>query len=123
MPNLRRGEITADLGGRTLTLCLTLGALAEIEGAFGIDGLAALAARFEGGKLSARDLIVILGAAARGAGEKISDAEIAALPLADGLDGHVHAVVALMRATFGATEEEAGGEARPFELAACNLTP
>lgn len=111
MPNLRRGEVTAEIGGRPMTLCLTLGALAEIEAAFGVDGLPALAARFEGGKLSARDLITILGAAARGGGETISDAEIAALPLSGGLDGHVRAVVALMQATFGVREE---GEARPF---------
>ena len=35
MANRHRGEIEAELGGQRYTLCLTLGALAEIEHAYG----------------------------------------------------------------------------------------
>ncbi|MGN6118018.1 MAG: GTA-gp10 family protein, partial [Nitrobacter sp.] len=43
MPNRHRGEIAAEFGGRQRTLVLTLGALAELESAFGADDLVALA--------------------------------------------------------------------------------
>ncbi|HYD45229.1 MAG TPA: GTA-gp10 family protein, partial [Phenylobacterium sp.] len=43
--NAVRGEVRALLGGAPRTLCLTLGALAELESAFGVDGLPALAER------------------------------------------------------------------------------
>lgn len=46
MPNKHRGEIAAELGGRQRTLVLTLGALAELESAFGADDQIALAERF-----------------------------------------------------------------------------
>ena len=38
-----RGEVIATLAGADRRLCLTLGALAEIETALGCDGLTALA--------------------------------------------------------------------------------
>ncbi len=78
MPNHYRGEIEADIGGRKRTLVLTLGALAELESAFGEGDLVALAERFARGRMSARDLIRIIGAGLRGAGEVASDDEVAA---------------------------------------------
>jgi hypothetical protein len=102
MPNTHRGEISAQLGGRSFTLCLTLGALAELEAAFGAEDLLALAARFESGRLSARDAIRILGAGLRGGGAAISDEEVAALP--GDLAGHLDLVARLLSATFGAAE-------------------
>ena len=119
MANARRGEVAVTLGGRPLTLCLTLGALAEIETAFGVDGLAGLGARFEAGRLSARDLVSVLGAAARGGGERVGDEDIAALPVAGGLEAYARAVASLFAATFGQGDGEAGaaGAPRPFEVA------
>jgi hypothetical protein len=112
MPNLHRGEIEARLGGRTYMLCLTLGALAELETAFGVDDLAALGMRFAAGQLSARDLIRILGAGLRGGGTSIHDDEVAAFALGDGLEGAVKAAVALLAAAFG-TSEVREGDTRP----------
>ena len=66
MANRHRGEISAVLDGRERTLCLTLGALAELEAAFGADDLVALASRFESGRLSARDIARIIGCGLRG---------------------------------------------------------
>ena len=54
MANRYRGEIEAELGGRRRMLVLTLGALAELEAAFGADDLAALAERFGTGCMKAR---------------------------------------------------------------------
>ncbi|MFY9734679.1 MAG: GTA-gp10 family protein, partial [Rhodoplanes sp.] len=39
MPNRHRGEIEAEIGGTPRRLVLTLGALAELEAAFGADDL------------------------------------------------------------------------------------
>lgn len=112
MPNAHRGEIEARLGGRTYVLCLTLGALAELESAFGVDDLGALGARFAAGTLSARDLIRILGAGLRGGGTNMSDDEVAAFSLGEGLEGAVRATVALLEAAFG-TSEVREDSARP----------
>ena len=46
MANHHRGEIDAEIGGARRRLVLTLGALAELEAAFGADDLVALADRF-----------------------------------------------------------------------------
>lgn len=100
MPNRLRGEIAAELGGRSRTLVLTLGALAELESAFGADDLAALAERFGSGRMSARDLIRIIGAGLRGAGEAISDDEVAAMTAPGGAAGFVGIAAELISATF-----------------------
>jgi len=66
--NGARGEVVATLAGTRRRLCLTLGALAEIETRLGCDGLAGLAERMRA--LSARDLEVVLAALLRGGGEQ-----------------------------------------------------
>ena len=101
MANLHRGEIEATFGARTFRLCLTLGALAELEHAFGVDDLVALAARIEQGRLRARDLVTIIGCGLRGAGATLGDAEVAALTHAQGLPGYVDVAGRLLAATFG----------------------
>ena len=67
-PNAARGEVTAPLAGQHRRLCLTLGALAQMEAAFGVSSWQALAERL--GKLAAQDLIVVLQALLRGGGEE-----------------------------------------------------
>jgi len=66
--NGARGEVVAVLAGAERRLCLTLGALAEIETGLGLEGLSGLAERMR--SLSARDLMVVLGALLRGGGER-----------------------------------------------------
>jgi hypothetical protein len=101
MPNRHRGEIEAELGGERRTLVLTLGALAELESAFGAGDLVALAERFEQGRMSAGDAIKVIGAGLRGAGAEISDAEVARLAAPSGAAGYVKIVSELLAATFG----------------------
>ena len=101
MPNRHRGEIEAELGGVKRTLVLTLGALAELEDAFGADDLVALTERFATGRLKARDLTRIIGAGLRGAGETVSDDEVARLAVDGGAQGYVRIAAALIAATFG----------------------
>lgn len=105
MPNARRGEAALHLGGQTYTLCLTLGALAELESGFGAGDLAELGGRLESGRLSGRDLITLLGAALRGGGHDLTDAQVAALPVANGLNAIVAALGELFLATFGDTSQ------------------
>jgi len=59
--------VVCELGGVPRRLCLTLGALAELESALGLDGWEALSERLR--KLSARDMAAVLSALLRGGGE------------------------------------------------------
>jgi hypothetical protein len=104
MANKHRGEIEAEIGGARRKLVLTLGALAELEAAFGADDLAALTERFARGRMSARDLVRILAAGLRGAGEAVSDDEVAAMSVPGAAAGYVRIAAALIEATFGGTE-------------------
>ena len=65
MANRRRGEIEAGLDGERRVLVLTLGALAELETAFGAADLSALAARFGGQGLGEQGLVWLSGQAGR----------------------------------------------------------
>ncbi len=119
MANRRRGEVALQLGDTRYTLCLTLGALAELEDAFGVQDLMALTERFGTGRLSSRDLLTLLAVALRGGGHEMSDAEVASLPLHDGIEPVAAALADLLLMTFG------GGEAAPNPLHPqdANLTP
>lgn len=112
MANARRGEIDAVIDSRTQCLCLTLGALAELETAFGAADLAALSERFGSGRLSARDLIRIVGAGLRGAGEAVSDDDVAGMRADGGAIGFAEIAARLLKVTFGTAETETS-DARP----------
>ena len=101
MANRHRGEIEAEIGGARRRLVLTLGALAELEDAFGADDLVALTERFGAGRMKARDLTRIIGAGLRGAGEGVSDDAVAAMAIDGGAQGYVRVAAALIAATFG----------------------
>jgi hypothetical protein len=101
MANKHRGEIEAEIGGARRTLVLTLGALAELEAAFGADDLVALTERFGAGRLKALDLIRIIGAGLRGAGESVTDDEVARMEVEGGAQGYMRIAADLIAATFG----------------------
>lgn len=104
MPNARRGEISAVIGGEEMVLCLTLGALAELEAHLAAGDLAGLGERFAAGRISARDLTAILGAGLRGGGNVVSDDELARMSIEGGLMGAAEIAIRLLRATFGEAE-------------------
>jgi hypothetical protein len=116
MPNPHRGEIEARLDGRPYTLCLTLGALAELEHAFGREDMLALAERFQSGRLSARDAQRIIAAGLRGAGHDIGDDNVARMQADGGAAGFVDIVARLLSATFG-------GSCAPAQTAADRIAP
>ena len=115
MANRYRGEIEARLDGRPMLLCLTLGALAELEAAFGAEDMLALATRFEKGRISAWDCVRIIGAGLRGGGHDVGDDVVAGMRTDGGAAGFVAIVAELLNATFAsgdaATAESAGGAA------------
>ncbi len=71
--NPARGEVLSPVAGEPRRLCLTLGALAEIEGALSLCGPGELAARLR--EPRAEEIAAVLAALLRGGGE---DATLAA---------------------------------------------
>ena len=65
-----------------------------------------LAERFGKGRLKARDLVRVIGAGLRGAGEAISDDEVARLDVPGGAAGYVRIAAALITATFGGSDSD-----------------
>ncbi len=107
--NRRRGEIEADLDGQAVRLCLTLGALAELETVFAADDLGALVEKFSRGKLSALDIIRIIGAGLRGAGNDVADEAVRAMQCENGAAGFAAIVADLLTTTFGAAKAAEAG--------------
>lgn len=105
MANRHRGEVSAVLDGRRWTLCLTLGALGELEDAFQVGDMTALVERFGAGKLAARDAIAVIGAGLRGAGNPVEDDQVARMAADGGAAGFAAIVTDLLTATFGSAED------------------
>lgn len=108
MANRHRGEVTATLDGERYTLVLTLGALAELEDAFGGEDMLAIAGRFEQGRLRADDIVKVIGAGLRGAGNDIADERVRAMRAEGGAAGYVAVAADLLAATFGVGDGSAG---------------
>ena len=101
MANKHRGEIEACLNGKTYRLCLTLGALAELESSFGDDDMLALAQRFSSGRISANDAMRVIVAGLRGGGHAIEDDDVKNMRAEGGAAGFISIVAQLLGATFG----------------------
>ena len=107
MANKYRGEISAEFDGVKQSLCLTLGALAELEEAFGEQDLLSLAERFSSGRIRAGDALRIIGAGMRGAGSTICNEEVGKLNVEGGAAGYIAIVARLLTATFGDNSDPA----------------
>ena len=88
------------IDGERRILCMTLGALAELETAFGIDNIADLAERFAGGRIAARDVMAIIAAGLRGGGNVVDDDEIAEIRVEGGIGGAISLAVRLLDSAF-----------------------
>ena len=104
MANARRGEIEAEIEGQKRVLCLTLGALAELEHRLQARDLNELGERFAKGRLAAGDIIALIGAGLRGAGETISDNDVAKLRIEGGVSQWAMIAARLLHASFGPSE-------------------
>jgi len=100
MANRHRGEIDAVLDGKSWTLCLTLGALAELEGKFEVDNIGDLINRFSSGKFSAGQLLAIISLGLKGGGHTITEMDVAQMRADGGATGFVEIAAKLLTATF-----------------------
>lgn len=80
--NAARGDVALSVDGVDRKLCLTLGALAEMEAALGCETIAELEIRMR--TLSAVDIMIVLAALLRGGGELDTAAQIAKAVIAPG---------------------------------------
>lgn len=74
--NRARGEALLDINGEPRRLCVTLGALAELEAVFDVGSLSELGERLT--QVTASDLIHVLSALTSGGGAPMTAAEISA---------------------------------------------
>lgn len=68
MANPQAGEVGLVIDGERFVMKLTLGALAELEGELGAGTLVELVERFEAGRFSTRDVLMLIVAGLRGGG-------------------------------------------------------
>jgi len=107
MANRRRGEVEAIVDGRPRVLCLTLGALCELEAAYAVEDLSRLVERFASGRLAARDVARVFAAGLTGGGTPTRLEDVFDMHIDGGLVGAAEVVADLLAVTFG------GGEAPP----------
>lgn len=98
--NRLRGEIEAVIDGERRILCMTLGALAELETAFGLDNIGDLAGRFSGGRIGTRDVMAIIAAGLRGGGNLIEDRDIEDMRVEGGIGGALSLAATLLSSAF-----------------------
>ena len=106
MVNRLRGEISAELDGKSWTLCLTLGALAALETDLKVESLNELTSKFSNGRLSSSDILMIVKAGLMGGGHIISDEDVSHMRVEGGINGYVDIAVRLLEATFSPLKDE-----------------
>lgn len=100
MANPWTGEVTLTIDGEPRVLKLTLGALAELEAGLETDTLIALIERFEGGQISARDVMALIVAGLRGGGWGGTGADLVTAEIAGGPVAATRAAGELLRRAF-----------------------
>jgi len=104
MVNRHRGEVELKAGGKSYTLCLTLGALAHLEAAYGGEDILTLADRFSQGHLTSRDALNLLEAGLKGGGHESAALDLENLSFEGGMAGLIRTLADLLRVTFGGTD-------------------
>ncbi|MBO6918239.1 MAG: gene transfer agent family protein [Rhizobiaceae bacterium] len=105
-PNRRRGEVLINIDNSPRIMCLTLGALAELEEAFNVDNLSELGTCFSNGKFGADDLVHIIGAGLRGGGNLYTDEDVRCLSIEGGALGLAQIAAELLKITFSCDRED-----------------
>jgi hypothetical protein len=93
--NRRRGEVLVNIDSAPRILCLTLGALAELEDAFAVPNLSDLGSYFSNGKFTANDIVHIIGAGLRGGGNLYTDDDVRCMSIEGGAVGLAQAAADL----------------------------
>ena len=84
MANPYAGEVAVTLDGQAHVAKLTLGALAELEGALQTGSLIDLVERFEVGQFSTRDVLALIVAGLRGGGWQGTAADLRTVVIGGG---------------------------------------
>ena len=84
MANPYAGEVAITLDGQAHVAKLTLGALAELEGALQTGSLIDLVERFEVGQFSTRDVLALIVAGLRGGGWQGTAADLRTVVIGGG---------------------------------------
>ena len=84
MANPWTGEVAVRLDGERRVAKLTLGALAELEAELGTGTLVELVERFESGRFSTRDVLMLVVAGLRGGGWRGSSADLLQVEIGGG---------------------------------------
>ena len=100
MVNPLAGEVEITIDGVVHRCKLTLGAMAELEGALGADSLVDLVKRFEAGQFSSRDVMALIVAGLRGGGWQGDAADLMSADIAGGAVGAGQAAAMLLVRAF-----------------------
>lgn len=111
MVNKHRGEISAELDGKNWTLCLTLGALAQLECHFKVNDLSSLAEKLSNNALCASDFLAIILAGLKGGGHDVDATDVCDMRIVGGATGYAVLVADLLKITFGTISEQETTEA------------
>ena len=84
MANPWTGEVAVRLDGERRVAKLTLGALAELEAELGTGTLVELVERFESGRFSTRDVLMLVVAGLRGGGWRGSATDLLQVEIGGG---------------------------------------
>ena len=100
MGNPWTGEVALAIDGEQRVLKLTLGALAQLEDELHAGTLIELIERFEGGQVSARDVMALIVAGLRGGGWQGSASDLMASEIEGGPVHATQAAGELLRRAF-----------------------
>lgn len=105
MANPWAGEVAIWLDGQRLVAKLTLGALAELEGALETGSLLDLVERFETRKFTTRDVLALVIAGLRGGGWQGTAADLLQVEIRGGPVEAARAAAELLARAFSLPEE------------------
>lgn len=101
MANPHAGEVAIHIAGQRHVCKLTLGALAELEAELEADTLVDLVARFEEGRVSARDVLAVIVAGLRGGGWRGDAGDLLSAEIATGPVEAAALAMRLLAQAFG----------------------
>lgn len=104
MANPWAGEVEVTLDGEVRVAKLTLGALAELEAALGVETLVDLVQRFEAGRVSSRDVLALVVAGLRGGGWRGTAADLLSVEIGGGAVAAARIAAELLARAFGRAE-------------------
>lgn len=106
MVNRHRGEMTVEINGQKETLCLTLGALAELEDRYKGKNILTLIDEFATSGLGATDVFNILQVGLIGAGSTMPAEGLNVARFEGGFAGAARTAAALLKISFGLADAE-----------------